>query len=226
MCGGQQCMVHLISLPQLLKLAGKLCHMVPNYGLNYTSDSVNLILYLFLVSSMLMYVQNSCYMAETNPVFTNKFSINNVVQKNHPVTRSVQSIRLCSTVLLEQWSSEGLTNIGVPSSFSQSSCPMGRLQAGHALLPIFDSSSRRFLLDFIHLFPYPEMEVAHTAVWHVVLAGWKSRITMRWYLIPASPSSDLAVSVYHACTMLYHFTGSKKITVSIRWNQFHIYLLF
>lgn len=70
-------------------------------------------------------------MAETNPVFTNKFSINNVVQKNHPVTRSVQSIRLCSTVLLEQWSSEGLTNTGVPSSCSQSSCPMGRLQVGH-----------------------------------------------------------------------------------------------
>lgn len=50
-------MVHLISLPQLLKLAGKLCYMVPNNGLNYTSDSVNLILYLFLVSSMLMYAQ-------------------------------------------------------------------------------------------------------------------------------------------------------------------------
>lgn len=129
MGGGQQCIVHLTSLPQLLILAGKLCHMVPSNGFDYTV--IVLILYLFLVNCMLIYLQNSCYMAEINWDFTNKFSIYSEVQKNHPVTRSVQSIRLCSTVLLEQWSSEGLTNIGVPSSCSQSSCPLGRPQVGH-----------------------------------------------------------------------------------------------
>lgn len=75
-----------------------------------------------------MYMQNSFYLAKTNPGFTKKSSIYCVVQKNHLVTRSVQSIRLCSTVLLVQQSSEGLTNTGVSSSCSQSSCPMGRPQ--------------------------------------------------------------------------------------------------
>lgn len=70
-----------------------------------------------------MYVQKSCYMAETNPDFTNKFSIYSLLLKNHPVTGSVQSIRLCSALLHEQQSSEGLTNTGVSSSHSQSSCP-------------------------------------------------------------------------------------------------------
>lgn len=70
-----------------------------------------------------------------------------------------------------------------------------------ALFPIFDSSSRKFLPDFIHLSPYPEMEVTHTAGWHVVLAIWKRSITMRWCLIPASPSSYLGASLGQ---LLYH----------------------
>lgn len=49
-----------------------------------------------------MCVQNSCYIPETNPEFTDKFSINSMV------TKVIQAISLCCAVLFEQQMEKGL----------------------------------------------------------------------------------------------------------------------
>lgn len=61
-------------------------------------DSIGLTLYLFLVSCMLMYVQNSCYIPKTNPEFTNEFSINSVVQQKPIMLQEQSSLLACASL--------------------------------------------------------------------------------------------------------------------------------
>lgn len=96
-----------------------------------------------------------------------------------------------------------------------------------ALLPFFDGSSSRLLPDFIYLSPYLQMEVAHAAGWHVVLASWESSKTTRWTQLPVP---DFCITLFHfgsirgVTTVPYAFTGGKKITASIKRNWLRIHL--